>query len=253
MTGAQDAMPAADWRELGEDRLLERLRETGDEIDEGVAEAILANPHAGRRVIEELLRRRALLASYRLKKTLAGHPATPQPRAMNLVAHLYWRDLARLGADARARPAVRRQADRRLAEKLARLTVGERIALARVAGVGVLKRLVIDPSPRVIDSLLENPRLTETVLGPLIHDEGSSPASLERVAASPKWGRRYSVRAALARNPATPPELALDLLSSLQKRDLREVGANVRVAPAVRRRAGLLLGVHPSRLAGKRI
>lgn len=240
-------------RESGENDLLELVEGHLPQLDEKAVLALLRNPHLSKRVIELLLSERRLLSNYQIQKAIASHPKTPEPRAMNLVPALFWRDLAQVGSDSKTRPRIRRAADRRLAEKLPRLALGERIAIARIGGPGVISRLIFDKHPKVLDGLLENPRLTEGQLAPLLHSESAPPAALAQVARNRKWGLRYSIRAAIARNPSTPPEIALGILSSLSKPALREVGANVRIAPAVRQRAGLLLGVHPSRLVGKRI
>ena len=116
------------------------------------------------------------------------------------------------------------------------------MAIARGAGTGVIERLRHDPDPRVVGALLENPRLTERLLAPLASDPEAAPAALEVVASDRKWGRCYALRRAIAANPQTPPETALDLLPGLQKKHLANVSGDARLTPAVRRRADLLRG-----------
>jgi hypothetical protein len=94
----------------------------------------------------------------------------------------------------------------------------------------------------VIAALLENPRLTEGLLMPLIHRDDARPDVLRVIAESPRWSSRYPLRVALARNPRTPVGTALRLLPALKKVDLRAVAASPRVASPVRRRAQLLAG-----------
>jgi hypothetical protein len=175
-------------------------------------------------------------------REIATHPRVPEPVALDLVPRMGWRDLARLGADVRARPRVRRAADQLLAERLSSLALGERVAVARLAGPGVITRLRNDRSPRVIAALLENPRLTEGALMPMISSDQADPAVLEAVAGNRTWGLRYNVRATLARNPRTPVAVALGILPALKKSDLATVVADRRIARPVRQRAELLLG-----------
>jgi hypothetical protein len=233
--------------------LTRRLREAGSEELEGLLERhleelrppaagqVLRNPHLTTRGIELLLSRPVLMAAYDVRSELAAHPRTPEAAALRLVAGLYWRDLVSIGKDVRVRPTVRRAADRTLGERLPGLAVGEKAAIARGGGPGVLARLRHDPSPRVIAALLENPRLTEGILGPLVTSEQALPQVLAVIAAS-GWGLRYPIRVALSRNRRTPVDTALALLPSLKKRDLDVVACDHKLPVPVRRRAQLLSG-----------
>ncbi len=237
------------------DDLGRRLREaSGQELEQllrdhlaviGPAEACqaLRNPFADAEIVELLVAGApALLRYYDFRRDVAIHPRTREILALRLVPGLFWLDLVRLGLDVRVRPMVRRAADLRLIERLPNLSVGERLAVARRAGPGVLTQVRKDPTPRVIAAMLENPRLTEALLLPLLAGEEASAPVLALIAGSARFGQRYPVRFALARNPRTPPALALTLLPGLRKPDLGAVGSNPRVAPQVRQRARLLLG-----------
>lgn len=241
---------AARLRDCGEQEMLELLETELHDLDPEVVRAALRNPHVSSRVIEVVLGERRLLSSHELQKALAAHPKTPEPRVLNLVPGLYWRDLVELGASSRVRPRVRRAAERRLAERLPRLGIGERIAIARKAGPGLIARLLHDPNLRVMGALLENPRMTEGLLAPLIHGDQVQPQVLTRIAHDRRWGARYAIRSGIARNPRTAATTALELLSSLKKSDLRELYRDRRLAPAVRRRAGVLLGIDPAASKG---
>lgn len=211
-------------------------------LDAAAAEQALLNPYAGAEVIAALAAERRLARSYAFRRAVVCHPRSSQVVAMRWVGGLYWRDLVALGLDTRVRPAVRRAADRHLVARLPGFALGEKIAIARRAGAGVIAHLRHDPSPRVIVALLENPRLTEGLLAPLVHREDARPEVLRAIADSPRWGLRYPLRSALARNPRTPVTTALKLLPFLKKVDLRAVEASPRVSAAVRRRARLLAG-----------
>jgi hypothetical protein len=236
----------ADWRlavrEANEKDLFELVERHHEEVDVKIARQILRNPFVSRRVIETLLRQRRLLTSAELRRDLAAHRQTPEARALNLIPGLFWKDLVALGSDARVAPRLRRAADLRLAERVPQLSTGERMAIARQAGPGVIPRLRHDSHPQVVAALLENPKLTEGLLLPLLTSETANPQVLTRVAEDRTWGVRYGVKNALCRNPRTPVPTALSLLSGLKKQDLKTVAANLRIAAPVRRRAELLLG-----------
>jgi hypothetical protein len=232
-------------REAGESELLELVSERAEELGPRAARLVLRNPYAGREIIEILLKQRRLLGSQEVRRELVAHPSTPEARALNLLPGLFWRDLMKLGASVRTKPVVRRAADMRLAEKLPTLSVGERTAIARQAGVGAMTRLRHDPSPRVVGALLENPRLTEGTLAPMLSSDNTNPQVLARVAEDRRWGLRYGVKVMLARNPRTPVTTVLGILSGLKKRDLNAIASDWRIAAPVRKRANLLLGRGP--------
>lgn len=232
----------ADAREL-----VNLLIEHRDELDVPTLRQALRNPFVTEEAIEIMLELRSLLGSYELRRDLTLHPRTPEIAALRFVPGLFWRDLMRLGSDMRVRPKVRQAADRHLGNRLPGLTLGERISLARIAGMGVLSQLRYDPEPRVFASLLQNPRLTEGLLLPLLNAEGTRPEILLQVARSHRWGNRYAVRLALVRHPRTPSAQAISLLSTLKKADLRALAKERRLRPPIRRRVQLLLGQRSDR------
>ncbi len=229
-------------RQAGGEELLRLVEERAGELDPEAVRHTLRNPHAGARVVERLLGERRLLTFYEVRRELAGHPRTPQVQALRLVGGLYWRDLVALSADSRLRPVVRRTAERRLAERLPGLAVGEKMAIARAGGAGVVSQLRHDPDPRVVGALLDNPRLTEGALLPLLTSDGARPEVLKVVARHRKWGLRHAVRVAVCRNRRTPSAVVLPLLPGLKRTDLEAVAADPRLDRSVRRRANLLLG-----------
>jgi hypothetical protein len=91
-------------------------------------------------------------------------------------------------------------------------------------------------------ALLDNPRMTEGVLLPVVARDTTPPPVLETVAGNQRWGVRYPVRVALARNPSTPIPAALRNLPHLKRRDLAAVARDPRIPMAVRKRAQLLGG-----------
>lgn len=232
-------------RAAGPDELHALLRRHGDDVGAGEALQALANPHLDREGVELLAARRDLLTAYEVKKSVALHPRAPTVVARRLLAGLYWRDLLAAGQDTRLSPALRRSADRTLSERLPGLSLGEKVNIARRAGTGLIAHLRNDPSPRVMSALMENPRLTEGSLMPVLSRDTTPGPVLEVVANNNRWGVRYPIRAALAKNPSTPSQASLRVLPHLKKHDLDAVARDVRIAAPVRRRADLLLGRGP--------
>ncbi|HWM94391.1 MAG TPA: hypothetical protein VN493_26785 [Thermoanaerobaculia bacterium] len=228
-------------REAGSEELLALVREHADRLDPPAVRLILRNLYTTAEVVEVLAQPR-LLSFYEVRRDLALHPRTPETMAQQLVPGLYWRDLAALGGDTRLHPRRRRTADQYLAARLPELAMGEKISIARRAGAGLLAQLRHDPSPRVIAALLDNPRLTEDILAPVVHSAATPGPVLKLIAEDRRWGARSGLQVAICRNPGTPLATTLKLLPQLRKPELKAIGSDPRLSEVVRQRARLLLG-----------
>lgn len=221
----------------------ELLRLTSDHLRELTmreVRQILLNPYVTAEVIEELSAARHLLAGYDMRRAIARHRRAPEVVALRFLPGLFWRDLLEIVLDVRLRPSVRRAAEKYLVQRLPRLTVGEKISLARRGGGEVMAQLRRDPNLRVIGAWLDNPRLTEQLVV-LLAAGATSPRVLDLVAKSERWGRRYEVRAALGRNAATPFRAAFALLPTLRRDDVAAIAHDERQSTVVRNRAAELL------------
>jgi hypothetical protein len=233
-------------READAEELMQILQKHLAELDVPEVRQVLRNPFLTQQGVELLLEERRLLAFSEIKRSLVCHPRTPEIRARRLVPTLFWGDLLQISGDARVPPRVRHSADLQMRQRLPVLAVGERMSIARRASPVLVQQLRMDPDPRVIDALLDNPRLTEGSLMPLLGSDRARPEILRLIARHRKWGIHYGVKLALCRNVRTPPEIVLGLLSQLKKSDLRAVYQDRRLSMAVRRRAGTLLGREPA-------
>ena len=65
---------------------------------------------------------------------------------------------------------------------------------------------------------------------------------LSLIAKNKKWGYRYELRSAICRNPRTPPALAVSLLASLKRSDVRAVAQRQDLAAFVRQKAREIAG-----------
>jgi hypothetical protein len=121
-----------------------------------------------------------------------------------------------------------------------RLTLGARKALARGGRRELVTALLADPDASVIKNLLENPRLVERdVLA--IASRRPVRGEVLRVLFGSRWRARYHVRRALVFNPHTPGDIAVRLVGSLVKSDLRLVSDDGCLSEPVRAQARLAL------------
>ncbi len=112
---------------------------------------------------------------------------------------------------------------------LAKLTLGEKRALAKKPDLVIIEKLMYDPEPMVIETLLNNPRLLLKHVMFIATRRPNRPEILERVFLHHKWSKIYEVRKALAANPFTPPGIVLVVVPLLNSQDLEvlEYGDNL--------------------------
>ena len=113
---------------------------------------------------------------------------------------------------------LRVAAEKYLVDRLAKLELGEKISLARSAPSRVITVLIAEAQARVVDALLNNPRLREMEVLSIAENSKVSPETLRVIAGSERWASRHPIRLALVKNPRTPVHTALRLLSSLPRR-----------------------------------
>jgi hypothetical protein len=98
--------------------------------------------------------------------------------------------------------------------------LGRRKYLARRPDRETMQRLLGDPHPEVIRSVLRNSRLTEDDVVRLAAKRPGRGDVLAEIARSTKWSHRPRVRIALVANPAMPPELAARIAGLLLRPEL---------------------------------
>ncbi len=222
--------------EMGSSELLELVR--SGELDEGEVLEVLRNPYCTAEVAGLIVENRRWLASHVVRERLAGHPGTGFSRAISLLGNLPWLSLLHLAQNPRTPPMVRRQAERRLLNRLPQMALGEVIALARLAHRPLLHSLIATDQPRVQLALLDNPRLVENDVLLLLNRERITPEVLVAVTRHRRWGRTRAVRIRMAAHPGLPLPVALSLLVELGIVELEglarrpEVPVEVRAAAA---------------------
>ncbi len=136
---------------------------------------------------------------------------------------LPWRKLAQVCTDTRVPAYERKLAEKRLALRVERLTLGEQVALARVAPRAVLGDLANLREPTVFGALLSNPRITGDDLMGILQDEDLPPEVLRLVAEHHRWGGLVPVRVVLVNHRCTPVHTALTVLADLPREEVRRL------------------------------
>ena len=197
----------------------------------------LRNPHCTAKVAELIADSSELLMSHTVRELLGGFRGMPFGRAMDLLATLPWPSLVALAQNPRTPPVVRRQCEKKLAILLTKMTLGEKVALARRVPRMLLKNIIASGDAEVLMALLDNQRLTEENIVLMINTAKASPGFYGEVARHYRWGQCYGVRRALATCPLAPLPVALSALVQLRASDIASVAARPDVPDGVRRAA----------------
>jgi len=192
------------------------------ELDESAMIALLRRP-VGVPFLELVAASAPWSERPRVLGAVVLNPLTPRVLAQRLLPNLYWRDLAEIAASPRLDAGVRAKAEGQLKDELPDLRLGEKITLARLATPLLLRLILLETDPRILNAGLENPRLRESDLAAFLQGLEVTRALLETTAASTRWRGSYAVRLALVLQPKTPLPVALAQLTSLVARDLRRL------------------------------
>ena len=202
---------------------------------------LLRNIRTPRDIVEALVGDKRWLKEYRLKVAAVQHPNISKILAMKLVRFLFWDDLKKVAENLRVHPQVRRIAEELLSEHIQTMNLGEKVALAKGAGRPLVKVLRKETHEKIIRVLLNNFRMTEEDVV-FIASYNKTPGSiLKLIANHKKWANRYQVRFSLVKNANTPPSVALGLLVTLSRMDLKAVMSHPMVVRAVREAAKKLV------------
>jgi len=171
---------------------------------EDLALALLKRPDLLAQDVEQLAKNAALLKSRKVRLALAAHPRAPRRLALRLLRDLYTFDLMHFSHMPTAAADLKRTADEFLITRLASISLGERISLARRCSVKVATALLHDKESRVWQTALENPRLTEAAVSRALQRCDATPGFVEGVCHHASWSVRPEIRLALLRNAHTP-------------------------------------------------
>jgi hypothetical protein len=202
---------------------------------------LFSNPALPAGLIQQIAGNKQWLSRPEIQRAIVFHRNSPRPLKLNLVHFLGWKDLAKAMEDPFLPPPVKKAAETLLKARVEEMAMGEKIALARIAGPGVIPSLRSEGHGEVIAALLGNPRLSEDEVLILCAGEQVPPVVLSAVGSHPKWRQRYPVKMELLRNPRTPATVTLEFLDSLSTSDLGEIASLTGVPRLVRATAKQIL------------
>ena len=215
-------------------------------LTEDQALALLKHADLHAEVIEQLAKNKTALKSRKVKVALAGHPNTPRHVSVPLARQFYTFDLMKLALSPSVPADVKVAVENVLISHLKEVTMGERLTLARRASGRVAAALhdlesagikIVEPlarSMRLLQTALDNARLTEALLINSVLRPRATAALVQAVAQHAKWSRRKEIRAALLRTEHLSLARALEFSREIPADLLEEIIANSRLPSKIK-------------------
>lgn len=122
-------------------------------------------------------------------------------------------------------------------QKIAALTVGERVQLAMKGNKDERFLLIRDGARVVPQAVLESPKLTDTEAEMFAGMKNVQEVVFRGLSSKRKFVKNYRVQRNLAFNPKVPIDLALGLINNLLLSDLKSLSINKEVPDTVRKAA----------------
>ena len=192
-------------------------------LSEDLALAELKDLDLSSEAVEQISRNAAAMKSRKVRLAVAAHRCTPRRIALRVIRELYTFELMRFAMTPVAPADLKHVADELLLGRLSSITLGERISLARRSSSAVAGGLLLDKEPRVWQTAMENPRLTEAAIVKALQKPGATRAFVEAVSYHAKWSPRLEIRVALLRNAHTPLAKAIEFARRIPSQQLQDI------------------------------
>ena len=234
------------------------LRTVSDpDLSEDLTLALLKRSDLTAEVLEKLAKNISALKSRKVKIALVSHPNTPRHVSVPLARQFYTFDLMKVALSPRMPADVKIAVDDVLISRLATVTLGERLTLARRASGRVAAALLLHTETlrssakneltitakrappvaretRVMQTALENPRLTEALVINSVLRPAASAALIHAVARHEKWSVRREIRSALLRTEHLSLARALEFSREIPVPILSELLASSRLPDKIK-------------------
>ncbi|HEX3094689.1 MAG TPA: hypothetical protein VHW72_18775 [Candidatus Angelobacter sp.] len=220
------ALPAdADLERLVHDSSPEILiAVAGDaRLTEDLVLALLNHRDLPREALEALSKNGHLARLRKVRMALVVHPRTPRHVSVPTIRHLHTFDLMQVALLPSVPPDVKRAAEEVLISKLASISSGERITLARRSSGRVAGALLLDKEERIMQAALANPQMTEVSIVKALKAGHGTELLAPAVARHQKWSYRNDVKAALLGNKDTPSGRLIHLAAELPINLIKDV------------------------------
>jgi len=121
-----------------------------------------------------------------------------------------------------------------ITQRLAQMNVPQRLKRATKGSREERSILIRDPNKMIAIAVLSSPKLTTSEVESIARMTSVSDEILRTIAMNRGWTKNYNVVWALTKNPKTPVQLAMNMMSRLAERELRTLSTDRNVADILR-------------------
>lgn len=126
-------------------------------------------------------------------------------------------------------------------QRLARLSMVDKLLLAMRGNEEARKVLLRNPNKIIQEGVLQNPRIKVSEIVEAVKERSTSQAVIDRICNNREWTRYYEVMHLLCWNPKTPMRFVYRALSVISAKDLRKLASSHNVAGLTRQQAFKML------------
>jgi hypothetical protein len=192
-------------------------------LTEDLTLALLNHRDLPREALESVSKNGSLMRQRKVRMAVVTHPRTPRHVSVPTIRHLYTFELMQVALLPSIQPDVKRAAEEVLINKLASISSGERITLARRSSGRVAAALLLDKEDRIMQAALANPQMTEVSIVKVLKAEHGTELLAPAVSRHQKWSYRNDVKAALLGNKNTPSGRLIHLAAELPINLIKDV------------------------------
>jgi hypothetical protein len=186
-------------------------------------------------VIEAIAKNPAVVKQRKVIFAVASHPRTPRHVSLPLTRHLYTFELVKIALLPAVPADVKVGVDATILSRLAQISEGERLTLAKQASGRVAGALLLDSQERIVAAALNNSRMTEAIILKALGQKKAWPHMVRMVCGHSQWSLRRDIRLALLRNPHTPLAEAITFANEFPVHLVREVLSRSELQPAIKK------------------
>ncbi|HEV7522523.1 MAG TPA: hypothetical protein VGP89_15575 [Candidatus Angelobacter sp.] len=192
-------------------------------LSEDLAMALLNHRDLPREALEALSKNGPLMRQRKVRMAMVVHPRTPRHVSVPTIRHLHTFELMQVALLPSVQPDVKRAAEEVLISKMASISSGERITLARRSSGRVAAALLLDKEEPIMQAALTNPQMTEVSIVKVLKAERGTELLSPAVSRHQKWSYRNDVKAALLGNKNTPSGRLIHLAAELPVNLIKDV------------------------------
>jgi hypothetical protein len=217
--------PDADLERLVHDSSSEVLTAVAADarLTEDLALALLNHRDLPREALEALSKNGPLMRQRKVRMAIVVHPRTPRHVSVPTIRHLHTFELMQVALLPSVQPDVKRVAEEVLISKMASISSGERITLARRSSGRVAAALLLDKEEPIMQAALTNPQMTEVSIVKVLKAERGTELLAPAASRHQKWSYRNDVKAALLGNKNTPSGRLIHLAAELPVNLIKDV------------------------------